>query len=149
VVHGTLADAAYPSASFQAATLMEVIEHLSHPGDLLREVWRVLEPSGILVVGTGNAASWTVQFMRRPVELFSRQPSWRAHQLLHPRITRPLGDEVWVRIERLETRCVRFVESYQASPLVYRSLKILGEVLNPLARLLNRGDDMRAFLRKV
>jgi hypothetical protein len=53
------------------------------------------------------------------------------------------------RIERLETCHVRFIESYQATPVVYRSLKVLGEVLNVPARLLNRGHDMLAFLRKV
>jgi 2-polyprenyl-3-methyl-5-hydroxy-6-metoxy-1,4-benzoquinol methylase len=149
VFPGTLTDAAYPSASFQAATLMEVIEHLSQPGDLLREVWRVLEPNGILVVGTGNAASWTAQFMRGGWGYFQICRNGGHISFFTPESLARLAARCGFRIDRLETRRVEFVESYQASPVFYRSLKILGEVLNPLARFLNRGHDMRAFLRKV
>lgn len=149
VVPGTLIEAAYPSDSFQAATLMEVIEHLSQPGDVLQEVWRVLEPNGILVVGTGNAASWTVQFMRGGWDYFQVSRHGGHISFFTPGSLTRLAARCGFRIDRLETRRVEFVGSYQASPVVYRSLKILGEVLNPPARLLNRGHDMRAFLRKV
>lgn len=149
VFAGTLAEAAYPPESFQAATMMEVIEHLSQPGDVLREVWRVLEPNGILVVGTGNAASWTVQFMRGGWDYFQVSRHGGHISFFTPGSLARLAVRCGFRIDRLETRRVEFVESYQASPIVYRSLKILGEVLNPPARLLNRGHDMRAFLRKV
>ena len=149
VVAGTMTDAAYPSASFQAATMMEVIEHLSQPSDVLRKVWRVLEPNGILVVGTGNAASWTVQFMRGRWGYFQIGRNAGHISFFTPGSLACLAARCGFRIDRLETRRVDFVESYHASPLVYRSLKILGEVLNPAARLLNKGNDMRAFLRKV
>jgi len=149
VVPGTLAEAGYPPASFQAATMMEVIEHLSQPDDVLREVWRVLEPNGILVVGTGNAASWTVRFMGGGWDYFQVSRHGGHISFFTPGSLARLAARCGFRIDRLETRRVEFVESYQASPLVYRSLKILGEVLNPPARLLNRGHDMRAFLRKV
>jgi len=149
VVAGTLKEAAYPPASFQAATLMEVIEHLSQPSDLLREVWRVLEPNGILVVGTGNAASWTVQFMRGGWDYFQVSRHGGHISFFTPGSLTRLAGRCGFRIDRLETRRVEFVESYQASPVVYRSSKVIGEMLNPLARLLKRGHDMRAFLRKV
>jgi SAM-dependent methyltransferase len=129
--------------------MMEVIEHLSQPDDVLREVWRVLEPNGILVVGTGNAASWTVQFMGGGWDYFQVSRHGGHISFFTPGSLARLAARCGFRIDRLETRRVEFVESYQASPLVYRCLKILGEVLNPPARLLNRGHDMRAFLRKV
>lgn len=149
VFPGTLADAGFPSASFQAATLIEVIEHLREPGDVLREVWRVLEPNGVLIVGTGNAASWTVAFMKGGWDYFQVNRHGGHISFFTPHSLGRLAARCGFRIERLETRHVRFVESYQASPVVYRSLKVLGEVLNAPARLLNRGHDMLAFLRRV
>lgn len=44
---------------FDAITRFEVIEHLQHPAELLNECRRILRPGGILLVGTGNAASWS------------------------------------------------------------------------------------------
>jgi 2-polyprenyl-3-methyl-5-hydroxy-6-metoxy-1,4-benzoquinol methylase len=62
VFQGYLQDACYPAASFDVVTLMEVIEHLPDPNALLKEVWRVLKPNGVFVVGTGNGvgpSSWS------------------------------------------------------------------------------------------
>ena len=149
VFPGTLADAGFPSGSFQAATLIEVIEHLHEPGDVLREVWRLLEAHGVLIVGTGNAASWTVGFMKGGWDYFQVDRHGGHISFFTPHSLECLAAHCGFRIDRIETRHVRFVESYQASPVVYRGLKVLGEVLNVPARLLNRGHDMLAFLRKV
>ncbi|TKS60193.1 MAG: hypothetical protein EWM72_01577 [Nitrospira sp.] len=149
VFPGTLAEAGFPSASFQAATLIEVIEHLREPGDMLREMWRILEARGILIVGTGNAASWTVAVMKGGWDYFQVNRHGGHISFFTPHSLGRLAIRCGFRIERIETRHVRFVESYQASPAVYRGLKVLGEVLNVPARLLNRGHDMLAFLRKV
>jgi len=149
VFPGTLADAGFPSGSFQAATLIEVIEHLHEPGDVLREVWRLLEAHGVLIVGTGNAASWTVGFMKGGWDYFQVARHGGHISFFTPHSLDCLAAHCGFRLDRIETRHVRFVESYQASPVVYRGLKVLGEVLNVPARLLNRGHDMLAFLRKV
>jgi 2-polyprenyl-3-methyl-5-hydroxy-6-metoxy-1,4-benzoquinol methylase len=149
VFPGMLAEAGFPSASFQAATLIEVIEHLREPGDVLREVWRILESNGVLIVGTGNAASWTVTFMKGGWDYFQVNRHGGHISFFTPHSLSRLAARCGFRIERLETCHVRFIESYQATPVVYRSLKVLGEVLNVPARLLNRGHDMLAFLRKV
>jgi len=102
-----------------------------------------------LVLGTGNTASWTVQCMRGEWGYFQISRNGGHISFFTPGSLARLAARCGFRIDRLETRSVRFVESYQASRFVYRSLKIVGEVVNPLARLLNRGADMRAFLRKV
>jgi len=149
VFNGTLAEASIPPGSFQAVTLMEVIEHLRDPGEVLREVRRILMPSGVLIVGTGNAASWTVGLMKGSWDYFQVSRHGGHISFYSPRSLDLLASRCGFSIERLETRHVRFTESYQTSQIVYRSMKVLGELLNGPARLLNRGHDMLAYLRKV
>jgi 2-polyprenyl-3-methyl-5-hydroxy-6-metoxy-1,4-benzoquinol methylase len=57
VFHGSLEQAKYPDAHFSVVTLWDVIEHLDRPVDTLREVRRILAPSGIIFVFTINQAS--------------------------------------------------------------------------------------------
>ncbi|MCP9463028.1 MAG: class I SAM-dependent methyltransferase [Nitrospira sp.] len=70
VFGGMLHEAHYPREYFQVVTMMEVIEHLCRPIDVMREIWNILVPGGILVIGTGNADSWTVSFMRERWDYF-------------------------------------------------------------------------------
>lgn len=149
VFSGTLESAEYPAGHFQAATLMEVIEHLRDPGPLLEEARRVLQPGGLLVVGTGNAASWTVALMGGRWDYFQVERFGGHVSFFTPCSISRLAERCGFRMERIETQRVRFVESHQAPKAVYRTLKILAEVLNVPARWLNKGHDMLAFLRKV
>lgn len=56
VVHGTLASAVFPGGSFSAVCLLDVIEHVPDPVEELCEVHRILQPGGVLVITTPNAA---------------------------------------------------------------------------------------------
>jgi len=51
-----------PAASFRLVVLRHALEHLGDPAAALREVRRVLEPSGRLVVAVPNLASWQARW---------------------------------------------------------------------------------------
>ena len=51
---GTLEEAKLPSNQFDAATMLDVIEHLKNPSETVAEAFRVLKPGGILLVFTPN-----------------------------------------------------------------------------------------------
>jgi len=55
--HGDLASVGFPSETFDAVTLSHVIEHVPDPLALLREVRRILKPTGRLALTTPNNAS--------------------------------------------------------------------------------------------
>jgi 2-polyprenyl-3-methyl-5-hydroxy-6-metoxy-1,4-benzoquinol methylase len=57
VYAGTLQKAAFPSESFDVVTLMDVIEHVPEPSELMRELYRILRPSGVVLIVTPNFAS--------------------------------------------------------------------------------------------
>jgi 2-polyprenyl-3-methyl-5-hydroxy-6-metoxy-1,4-benzoquinol methylase len=55
----------YEPASFDVATLDQVIEHVSAPLAVLRGVHRVLKPGGMLVLSTPNADGWGARVFGR------------------------------------------------------------------------------------
>ena len=57
VVTGTLADARFPSGSFDVVTLWHVLEHLPDPASELGEIRRILKPGGLLVISVPTAQS--------------------------------------------------------------------------------------------
>lgn len=57
VFTGTLEDAQFPNAGFDAVTLWDVLEHLHDPNSSISEIHRILKPDGILVIRVPNIAS--------------------------------------------------------------------------------------------
>ena len=61
---------------------------------------------------------------------------------------RRLAENCGFAVERIETARVRFFEKADASRVLYTAGKIAAELLNLPARLLGRGHDMLAYLRR-
>ncbi|MEA2154671.1 MAG: hypothetical protein QOE11_811 [Solirubrobacteraceae bacterium] len=66
---GTLAEAALPDASFDAATMTDVFEHVGDPGPMLAQITRLLRPGGVLFVKVPN-----VRYVRAKALLLGRVP---------------------------------------------------------------------------
>lgn len=54
----------YPSGQFDVAVVNHTLEHVPDPRAFLEEVYRILAPDGIIVVGVPNFASFMSQLMR-------------------------------------------------------------------------------------
>jgi SAM-dependent methyltransferase len=72
VFHGSLTAAHFPDCRFSGVTFHDVIEHVSDPVAELREVFRVLQPDGILLLTTPNARGLLQRFVKAKRRLTNR-----------------------------------------------------------------------------
>jgi SAM-dependent methyltransferase len=148
VFTGFLESARFPDASFDAATLIELIEHLRDPRLLLAECRRILKPGGMLFVATPNAASWTARAMGPRWHGFSLTIMGGHISFFNPRSIAVIAGRTGFETVRIETRNVRLFERGQCPPAVHAAAKVVSELLNLPARLLGRGHDLLAYLRR-
>jgi 2-polyprenyl-3-methyl-5-hydroxy-6-metoxy-1,4-benzoquinol methylase len=134
VRQGLLHEAAYDDGQFDAVTLLEVIEHLNEPLALLQECHRILRPGGILLIGTANAASWSAKAFGAHWDYLS---------------IAKLAAKAQFSVAALTTRSVRFCDRDNSAEPVYTLLKIVAELVNPLASWINKGSDMAMYLRRT
>jgi 2-polyprenyl-3-methyl-5-hydroxy-6-metoxy-1,4-benzoquinol methylase len=148
VFTGMLQEARFPEASFDALTLIEVLEHLREPLPLLAECRRILRPGGILLATTPNAASWTARAMGSRWEVFSLSAMGGHVSFFHPDSLKLLASRAGFELARLETRHVRLAEKGQFAKPVYLLAKLASGLLDSPSRLAGAGHDITVYLRK-
>lgn len=145
---GLLEDQQFADASFDALTLFEVVEHLRAPLPLLAECRRILKPGGILLISTGNAASWTTAVMGARWDYFDMARDGGHISFFNPQSMAQLAGNAGFRVERIDTARVKFADRENTPRLSYALGKLAAEALNLPARLAGRGHDLLAYLRK-
>ncbi|MDZ4763658.1 MAG: class I SAM-dependent methyltransferase [Chloroflexota bacterium] len=84
----------YPDDTFDAVILSEILEHLDHDVDGLREIYRVLKPGGVVAITVPNAdyPFWwdpinrTLEFLfKRPIRTGTFAGIWANHVRLYTR----------------------------------------------------------------
>lgn len=148
VHQGLLQEAGYADGQFDAITLFEVIEHLQHPQDLLQECRRILRPGGILLVGTGNAGSWSMAAMGARWEYLHIAKHGGHVSFFNLGSLASLARQSGFSVAAVRTRGVRFCEKGDCAKPVYRIAKLAGEFLNIFAASLNKGHDMAVYLER-
>jgi len=149
VRQGLLHEAGYADEQFDAITLFEVIEHLQQPQELLRECRRILRPGGILLIGTGNAGSWSMSAMGASWEYLDIGKHGGHISFFNPGSIALLSQRTGFSVAEIQTRGVRFCEKSNCAAPVYRIAKLAGELVNLPAALLNKGHDMAAYLKRI
>lgn len=145
---GLLHEIGFPEQAFDAITLFEVIEHLKEPTALLRECHRILRPGGVMLVGTGNTASWTVAAMKGRWEYFDIARHGGHVSFFNPVSMKMLVRRCGFRTEGVRTRNVRFFEKGEVAAPLYKAAKIWAELLNLPAQWMGKGHDMLVLLRR-
>ncbi len=146
---GLLEEQRFDDATFDAASLFEVVEHLREPMPLLQECRRILKPGGLLLISTGNAASWTVAAMGARWDYFHIEKDGGHISFFNPVSLSLLAKNAGFHVERIDTARVKFHEKGDVSGVTYRLGKIAAELLNLPARVAGRGHDMLAYLRRA
>ncbi|MBI1175182.1 MAG: methyltransferase domain-containing protein [Sideroxydans sp.] len=149
VHQGLLQEAGYADGQFDAVTLFEVIEHLKEPADLLRECRRILRPGGIMLVGTGNAASWSAAAMGAKWEYLDIDKHGGHISFYTPHSISMLAQQAGFAVADIRTRGVRFCDRGDCAPGLYTIAKLAAELVNPLAGMLDKGSDMAVYLRRT
>jgi len=148
VQSGLLEEQRFPERSFDAVTMFEVIEHLREPRMLLAECRRILRPGGVLVLSTGNTASWTVAAMGSRWDYFDIARDGGHISFFNPQSLRRLAAGCGFAVARIQTARVKFHDRGEVPAWRYTPGKIAAELLNYPARLLGRGHDLLAYLRR-
>ena len=112
-------------------------------------LFRSLKPGGVLLVSTGNAASWTVAAMGARWDYFHIEKDGGHISFFNPQSIALLASRAGFAVGRVETARVKFHEKGDVPGATYTLGKIAAELLNLPARLAGRGHDMLAYLRRV
>lgn len=145
---GLLEEQHFGDAQFDAVSLFEVVEHLRAPLALLRECHRILRPGGIMLISTGNAASWTASAMKARWDYFQTHKDAGHISFFNPQSISLLAAKAGFETAEVTTSRVRFAEKGDLPGFGYFVAKIAAEALALPARLSGRGHDMLAYLRK-
>lgn len=148
VFTGYLEQARFPDASFDAVTLIEIVEHLRDALALLTECARILKPGGVMLITTPNAHSWTARAMGARWAGFSLNDMGGHISFFNPQSMRILATRCGLEVHHLETRNVRFFERGQCAPVMHAAAKIAAELLNWPARIAGTGHDLHAYLQR-
>ena len=153
VFNGLLHEAKFAADSFDAITLLEVIEHLKEPIPLLQECHRILRPGGVMLIGTGNAGSWSAQAFGASWEYFKIAKHGGHISFFSPDSLQRVAAAAGLTRVSLHTRTVRFSDrdsdGFAGRDPSYTVLKLTGELLNRLAAWLGQGEDMCMVFRKT
>lgn len=148
-VHTGLLEAQrFADGQFDAVSLFEVVEHLRTPLALLQECRRILRPGGIMLISTGNGASWTARAMKARWDYFQTDKDAGHISFFNPQSIARLAEHASFEVAELTTNRVRFAEKGDLPGAAYMTAKLAAEALALPARLCGRGHDMLVYLRR-
>jgi 2-polyprenyl-3-methyl-5-hydroxy-6-metoxy-1,4-benzoquinol methylase len=140
----TLSGAGFTAASFDAARLNSVIEHLPEPLELLSDIARVVRPGGVLSLSTPNVTSTSARLLGADWHQLGREGN--AHVVFFSRttLTRAL-EETGFRPIKWKTTGLRLRPRARDTILARRA----AQVLQPFVGLAGKGSRLHVFAERT
>lgn len=132
--------------SYDLITSFEVIEHIQDPTPMLLASLNLLRPGGVLVIGTGNTASWS--FAALGADWDFMHPSAGHINYFSSTSLAKLAASLGFDVARVWTGAVTLCNRDQAHPFVYSLWKLCGQALSLPANLMGKGHQLEMFLTK-
>ncbi len=64
IINSNFLDYKFPESKFRVITLLQVIEHLNDPTTMIKKIYKLLEPNGILCIATPNIESYLSRILK-------------------------------------------------------------------------------------
>lgn len=148
VHQGFLEEIKFPPNTFDVVTMFEVIEHVKDALSLLNECHRIIKSRGLLMIGTANTDSWTAKTMKSWWEYFDIARHGGHISFFNPHSINILAQRSGFKVDSIKTHSVCFMEKEGNSRTIYRTVKLVTELMNMPSRIFGKGHDMLIFLRK-
>lgn len=107
-----------PPGAISTAVMIHVLDHLPEPRCILRDVFKALEPGGVLMIVTHNVRSWLARLLG---------PRWPPFTLQHPQLFSPRAMRSLLTASGFEVlEIVRTTNIFPASFLLRAGLTVVG-----------------------
>jgi len=150
---GELQSAEYPPASFDALVMIDLIEHVRRPRDLVRRAAELLKPGGVLLLVTPSLDSWSSRCLGRWWMEYKLEHLYYFNERSLRRLLEPAGfadlrfqpnakvlslDYICEHFRRfrvpLLSLAVRGVRTLTPGPLAHRPFRIVASGVTVIAR---------------
>jgi len=128
----------FPESSFDVVTLWQVLEHVPYPLTVLKEVYRILKPGGLVVASTPNIESIPAKILRKKwwdiKRLHINQFTIKTlADILHNAGFKKMSSVSYrgfVSLSILLTMMLKYVNVYERLNVLFNPDSILGKMLN-------------------
>lgn len=150
-LHSEVSDAGFQDDQFDIIVMIDVIEHLEDPGEMLFDLYRVLKPGGIIIIDTPNETS-----LINRISFFSYFASLKLfkflvrsnHDIEHLSYFSPLG--IRILLEKYSFKILRY-KYFNIDPSIMglnRYIIFCAKIISFFAGLLNMQNKMVVFAKK-
>jgi 2-polyprenyl-3-methyl-5-hydroxy-6-metoxy-1,4-benzoquinol methylase len=107
-----------PPGTISTVVMIHVLDHLPDPGSVLRDIFRTLEPGGVLMIVTHDVHSWLARLLGR---------RWPPFALQHPQLFSPQAMRRLVTASGFEVlKIIRTINYFPAAFLLRAGLTVFG-----------------------